>query len=96
VQVAEDDREAPSGGGEEDLEGMAGALARALAARSNAIQQSGRLFLSICIIAYDPLLLHSLSSQGVDTYMSPVEAFATGIKMESSDQRSFLELIKGS
>lgn len=45
VQVAEDDREAPSGGGEEDLEGMAGALARALAARSNAIQQSGKAFI---------------------------------------------------
>ena len=44
MQVAEDDREAPSGGGEEDLEGMAGALARALAARSNAIQQSGKPF----------------------------------------------------
>jgi len=28
--------------------------------------------------------------------MSPVEVFVTGIKMESSDQRSFLELIKGS
>ena len=34
--------------------------------------------------------------QGVVTYTSPVEAFATGIKMESSDQRSFLEPIKGS
>ena len=28
-------------------------------------------------------------SQGVVTYTSPVEAFATEIKMESSDQRSF-------
>ena len=27
--------------------------------------------------------------QGVVTYASPIEAFATGIKMESSDQRSF-------
>ena len=34
--------------------------------------------------------------QGVVTYASPVEAFVTRIKMESSDQRSFLELIKGS
>jgi len=34
--------------------------------------------------------------QGVVTYMSPVEAFATGIKMESSNQCSFWELIKGS
>ena len=34
--------------------------------------------------------------QGVVTYTSPVEAFATRIKMESSDQRSFLEPIKGS
>ena len=36
------------------------------------------------------------NSQGVVTYASPVEAFATGIKMESSDQCSFLEPIKGS
>jgi len=34
--------------------------------------------------------------QRVVTYRSPVEAFATGIKMESSDQHSFLEPIKGS
>ena len=34
--------------------------------------------------------------QGVVTYTLPVEAFATGIKMESSDQRYFLEPIKGS
>ena len=27
--------------------------------------------------------------QGVFTYASPVEVFATGIEMESSDQRSF-------
>jgi len=35
-------------------------------------------------------------SQAVVTYTSPIEAFATGIKMESSDQHSFLEPIKGS
>ena len=34
--------------------------------------------------------------QGVVTYMSPVEAFATGIKIESSDQSPFWEPIKGS
>ena len=34
--------------------------------------------------------------QGVVTYVLPVEAFATGIKMESSNQRSFFETIKGS
>jgi len=34
--------------------------------------------------------------QGVVTYASPVEAFATGIKIESSNQCSFLELIMGS
>jgi len=34
--------------------------------------------------------------QGVVTYSSPVEVFATGIQMESSDQRSFLKLFKGS
>ena len=28
-------------------------------------------------------------SQGVVTYMPPVEVFATGIKMESSDQGRF-------
>ena len=32
----------------------------------------------------------------VVTYMSRVEAFATGIKVESSDQSSFWWLIKGS
>jgi len=36
-----------------------------------------------------------LAQQGVVTYASPIEAFATGIKMESSDQCSFLEPIKG-
>ena len=30
-----------------------------------------------------------MATQGVVTYASPVEAFATGIKMESSDQHSF-------
>ena len=34
--------EAGGGGGDEELEGMAGALARALASRSNAIQASGK------------------------------------------------------
>ena len=34
--------------------------------------------------------------QGVVTYMSRVEAFATGIKIESSDQSPFGGLIKGS
>jgi len=32
---------------------------------------------------------YSANVQGVVTQTSPVEAFATGIKMESSDQRSF-------
>jgi len=36
------------------------------------------------------------TAQGVVTYASPVEAFVTGIKMESSDQRYFLDQIKGS
>ena len=40
VQVSEGDREPPPGS-DPELEGMAGALVRALAARSNAIQQSG-------------------------------------------------------
>ena len=31
----------------------------------------------------------TLESQGVVTYMPPVEAFATGIKMESSNQGRF-------
>jgi len=34
--------------------------------------------------------------QGVVTYALPLEAFAIGIKMESSNQGSFQELIKGS
>jgi len=34
--------------------------------------------------------------QGVVTYASPIEMFATRIKMEPSDQRSSQELIKGS
>ena len=33
--------------------------------------------------------------QGVVTYMSPVEAFATGIKMESSDQGRFTRQSSG-
>jgi len=40
--------------------------------------------------------IHLFFNQGVVTYASPVEAFATGIKMESSDQRSFWEPIKES
>jgi len=42
------------------------------------------------------LAINTVHVQGVVTYTLPVEAFATGIKMESSDQRSFLEPIKGS
>jgi len=36
------------------------------------------------------------SARGSHIRASPVETFATGIKVESSDQRSFLEPIKGS
>ena len=39
--------------------------------------------------------LHAAKEQGV-TYVSLVEMFANGIKMESSDQDSFWETIKGS
>ena len=42
------------------------------------------------------VLLMASNLQGVVTYASPVEVFATGIKMEPSDQSSFLEPIKGS
>ena len=40
--------------------------------------------------------LDDVSLQGVVTYMSRVEAFATGIKTESSDQSPFGGPIKGS
>ena len=36
-----------------------------------------------------------LNTQGVVTYMSPVEAFATGIKMESSNQSRFTRQSSG-
>ena len=39
---------------------------------------------------------YSGTCQGVVTYMSCVEAFATGIKIESSDQSPFGVPIKGS
>ena len=39
-------------------------------------------------------LTGTLVLQGVVTYMSHVEAFATGIKIESSDQSPFWGLIK--
>ena len=41
------------------------------------------------------LIMYDIS-QGVVTYMSRVEVFATGIKIESSDQSPFERLIKGS
>jgi len=37
-----------------------------------------------------------IASQGVVTHASPIEAFVTGINIESSNRRSFLEPIEGS
>ena len=41
------------------------------------------------LICLYPRVSKLIKGQGVVTYTSPVEAFATGIKMESSDERSF-------
>ena len=45
------------------------------------------------------MLLHTISvqilDQGIVTYISRVEAFATRVKIESSDQSPFVGLIKG-
>ena len=46
--------------------------------------------------AWLPRTIYMTLLQGVVTYASPLEAFVTGIKMESSNQCSFLEPIKGS
>ena len=55
-----------------------------------------QLYLKFCCLPMSSMAAEILPFQGVVTYTSPVEAFATGIKVESSDQRYFLNQIKGS
>ena len=52
--------------------------------------------LHVCVLRGHALQWSSLALQGVVTYMSHVEAFATGIKIESSDESPFWGPIKGS
>ena len=52
--------------------------------------------LHVCVLRGHALQWSSLALQGVVTSMSHVEAFMTGIKIESSNQSPFGGPIKGS
>ena len=63
-------------------------IAAFFAYRRSVLHHKGCSLLHLCVLC-------AYQCQGVVTYMSHVEAFATGIKTESSDQSPFRGPIKG-